>query len=300
MQLQFQEDFHFKICELAALSSFATKITLIEFFNLKELLESGLSLKAAISSLAPSKFRQQFESTHFEEAQQAVEQCVRKDYQVIYPGHEIYPEEFLFLDKPPLFLSYIGVPAWLTKNRISVVGSREMSQDTVEWMELYFDLFLKKTKAVTISGAAYGIDQLAHRLSVRNGLPSIAFLPSGLNQIYPRKFSYDIENLIQARGVVVSEFLPQIEMKKHHFERRNRLISGLSEILFIAQARRKSGSMITARLALAQNKNICVLPSSPMQAQNLGNIDLLFDGAQPLRDEKDLIALWNREVLKLA
>ena len=158
-------------------------------------------------------------------------------------------------------------------------------------MEHYFDMFLKTSQSVTVSGAAFGVDQLVHRLSVRNALPTIAFIPSGLGKIYPYRFKNDIEEILIARGSVMSEFLPNQEMKKHHFERRNRLISALSEVLFIVEARRKSGSLITARLALSQNKTLCILPSSPMQAQNLGNLDLLFDGAHPIRDDEDLLLL---------
>ena len=286
-----QEDFHPKNCELACLGTIVTSMTMDQFYELQKLLGSGFSVKNAIHELPASAFREAVTDDLLGEASRAVEICAKKNYQIIYPGHSVYPESFLTIDHPPKFISYVGHSAWLQRLRISVVGSREMSANAKEWMEQYFDLFLKSTRAVTVSGAAFGIDQMAHRLSVRNCLPTIAFIPSGLSQVYPYRFNHEIAEIILAKGAVMSEFLPNQEIKKHHFERRNRLISAISEVLFIVEARRKSGSIMTARLALGQNKTLCVLPSSPMFTQNLGNLDLLFDGAHPLRDEKDLIAI---------
>ncbi len=287
------ETLHLKICELACLGTLVSQMTLEEFCEMQKAICSGLSLKQSILALTPSAFTNQVlgQDECLVASYAAAELCNKKKYQMIYPGHYLYPESFLNIDRPPKLLTYLGAPAWLSMNRISVVGSRDMSGESRQWMELYFDRFLKKTGAVTVSGAAFGIDQLVHRLSIRNFLPSIAFLPSGLSQIYPRRFIYDIEYLIEANGAVISEFLPNVEMKKHHFERRNRLISGLCKVLFVVEARRKSGSIMTARLALTQGRTLCVLPSSPIQTNNLGNLDLLFDGAHPLRDEIDLIQI---------
>lgn len=288
-----RDDFHSKICELACLGAVATQMTTQEFFDLQKILGSGFSLEKAVLELPASSFKLAVKNDPklFGEARMAVEDCEKKSFRIIYPGHALYPEGFLTIDHPPKLLTYVGEPAWLAPVRISVVGSREMSQNAKEWMEQYFDLYLKSSSAVTVSGAAFGIDQMAHRLSVRNCLPTIAFIPSGLSKVYPYRFNYDMKEILLAKGAVVSEFPPSFEMKKHHFERRNRLISAISDVLFVVEARRKSGSIMTARLALSQNKTICVLPSSPMNAQNLGNLDLLFDGAHPLRDDKDLMAV---------
>ncbi len=286
-------DLHFDFCELACLGALAPQMSLEEFEKLKNLQSQGQSLNKAISSLQASIFTKYFlENPNLQEqAKWAVEVCEKNHFKMIYPGHELYPENFLTIEHPPKLLTFVGDPCWHIKNKISVVGSRDMGQDSQRWMEIHFSEYLKRSRVITVSGAAFGVDQLVHRLSLRNFLPTIAFLPSGLQNIYPKKFEYYLKSILETRGSVVSEFLPQIEMRKHHFERRNRLIAALSELLFVVEARRKSGSLITARLALGQGKTLCVLPSSPNHTQNLGNLDLLFDGAHPIRDVDDLLIL---------
>jgi DNA processing protein len=268
-------------------------MSLREFYSVKNLQTQGFSLSRAFQSLEPTALTLLLkeQTKLFDQAKDAVEACEKKNFKMLYPGHEFYPQNFLNIDHPPTLLTYRGEVCWSSLNKISVVGSRDMSMDSQKWMETHFNEYLKKSRAVTVSGAAFGIDQLVHRLSVRNCLPTIAFLPSGLNHIYPQKFEYCVDSILGARGAILSEFLPHVEMRKYHFERRNRLIAGVSELLFVVEARRKSGSLITARLALNQGKNVCVLPSSPNQTQNLGNLDLLFDGAHPIRDEEDLLIL---------
>lgn len=287
------DDLHFDFCELACLGAIAHRMSLTEFYAAKELLAQGCNLLQAVHSLTVSPFTIQLEDQPelFGQVKSAVEICEKNNFKMLYPGHPHYPNSFLNIDHPPKLLTYRGEVCWQNLNKISVVGSRDMSMDSQRWMEIHFNEYLKKSKSVTISGAAFGIDQLVHRLSVRNFLPTIAFLPSGLSQIYPKKFEFYIDSILDTRGAILSEFLPGTEMRKHHFERRNRLIAGLAELLFVVEARRKSGSLITARLALAQGKSLCVLPSSPNQTQNLGNLDLLFDGAHPIRDEDDLLVL---------
>ena len=218
------EDLHHKNCELACLGSLAAEMTLDEFVEIQKYLAAGMTLKKSVLSLKESMFTNRIKTNPelINDGLKALEICRVKKFNVIYPGHALFPESLLEIDRPPKLLTYIGEPAWLTQNKISVVGSREMSPNARQWMELYFNIYLQKSRSVTVSGAAFGIDQLVHSLSVRNLLPTIAFLPSGLDQIYPRRFAYDIVHLLATKGAVVSEFLPNVEMKKHHFERRNR------------------------------------------------------------------------------
>lgn len=291
-------ELHNKMCELACISALIPEMNLEYFAMLTRLLANNCSLKQSFEQIASSAIlnRCKEDTNLWSKGQKALEVCEKQGFQILYPGHDLYPSEYLNLAQPPFFLSFKGTPAWLTANKIAVVGSRDASFDAKNWMELHFDSFLKLSRTVTVSGAAYGIDQLVHRISLRNFLPTIALIPSGLSQIYPRQFAYEIKAIVESGGAIVSEFLPGVEMKKHHFEKRNRLICGLTNLLFVVEAKRKSGSIMTARLALEQNKTICILPSSPMQTQNLGALDLLFDGVHPLRDEQDLLCLLQSEV----
>lgn len=217
-----------------------------------------------------------------------LEYLIKKGWSVTHPGAPDYPDEFLHIGWPPIFLSYIGKPCWNTDNLISIVGGREPTADAIDWMNAELPEVLKADFGF-ISGAARGVDQVAHRLCLQAQKKTVAFLPTGLKYIYPKDFAEYIPDIVANGGAVVSEFLPTTEIKKGHFYERNRLIASLGSVLFVVQARIKSGSLLTARCALQAGKPICVVPWDPRDPKAMGTNQLLFDGAQPIRDFQDLI-----------
>lgn len=226
-------------------------------------------------------------------AKEILERCLAEGAQVLHPGHADYPDEFFDLIDPPLFLAYRGKPVWKERPCLSVVGSREPGPVALEWMELHLDEVIRRRGMVTVSGGARGIDQKAHAISIRAGRPTVAFLPSGLFRLYPADFAAWIPEILACGGAVLSEFHPLKEMRRHHFEKRNRMIAALGRLLFVVEARRRSGSTMTARLARELSRTVCVLPSSPGNPRAAGTLDLLFDHAFPLRDAADLITLFD-------
>lgn len=222
-------------------------------------------------------------------AQVTLDWCFKNKITILYPGHEKYPEEFAALPQPPQFLSVLGSLDCLRGVGLSVVGARDHSQNALKWMEEHFLTALRYQNLFTVSGGARGVDQIAHRLSLRAGRPTIAFLPSGLGNMYPADFPHWSESIVSGGGAVVSEYPPMTMMTKNNFHRRNRMIAALGRGLFVVEAGRKSGSLITAKFALELGKPICVLPASPLDPRALGTLDLLFDGATPIRDAADLL-----------
>jgi DNA processing protein len=222
-------------------------------------------------------------------AQTTLEWCLKNKVSIIYPGHERYPEEFETLPQPPQFLTVLGTLDCLNGIGLSVVGARDHSVNALKWMEEHFLIALRHQNLFTISGGARGVDQIAHRLSLRAQRPTIAFLPSGLGNMYPADFPHWSEAIISGGGAVISEYPPMTMMEKSNFHRRNRMIAALGRGLFVVEAGRKSGSLITARFALELGKPICVLPASALEPRALGTLDLLFDGATPIRDAADLL-----------
>lgn len=205
-------------------------------------------------------------------------------------GHDLYPREFYTLSNPPLFLSYIGSPCWLEPKKLSVVGSRYPSAKSLTWMEQNISPLISKN-VITVSGAARGIDQKAHSLSLRQKKPTIAFIPSGLAHVYPAVFCEWLGEIKQAGGAVISEYSPKQPMLNHHFYERNRMISALGKCLLVIEARRPSGTLMTAKLAIDNNQTLCVLPGFPDEIGFKGSVDLMFQGAFPVRDALDLQVL---------
>ncbi len=187
---------------------------------------------------------------------------------------------------------YLSHPWDFNRPSIAVVGARKMNPWVIQWLELEFLPVLKRIDLSVISGGARGVDQWAHRMAIRAGQKTLAFLPSGLNKVYPKQLG----TLCQfPYFVMATEYDSDIEMRKFHFHARNRLIAASSPLLFVVQAHKKSGSMMTARIALDIGCTVLTLPGHVMDPDFSGNNELLYDGAQLIRDGFDLEVLIRNE-----
>jgi DNA processing protein len=209
--------------------------------------------------------------------------------QITYPGCWDYPVCFLEkLEDPPLLLFYLGQPVWLKHKCLAVVGSRKITVQSKKWLEDELWFFLKDTKSVVVSGGARGVDQEAHFQALRSSLPTIVALPSGINKMYPRSLDEWKNDVLAKGGVFISEYLPDEIMKPYHFIQRNRLIATLGTSVLIVQGEKRSGTLLTAKLALNLGQNLGVVPAHPMDTLYSGNLEVLRWGAQPVIDAGDL------------
>lgn len=209
-------------------------------------------------------------------------------------GDENYPQEWLNLScTPPLIFSYQGEPCWKSHPLIAVVGSRTPMSDSLLWMRRELSGFLSSRRIGVVSGGARGIDQWAHRLCMDANLPTVCVLPSGLLNPYPPGSSELLSSILAGGGSVISTFALQEPMRKAAFHIRNRWITGLSPLLFVVEANRRSGSSLTAKCAKEEHRGICTLPVFPYCEQGRANLDLIMDAGHMLRDRLDLDQVWN-------
>lgn len=202
-----------------------------------------------------------------------------------------YPSLLRHTSQPPTLFHYLGDPAWLHHPCLSVVGSRKPLMENLEWMEQHLDRLLHKLNICIVSGGARGIDQKAHQLAIWAGAPTIVVVPSGLTDMYPGSLDRWKDSVVDGGGCFLSQFSPIQPMYKANFHLRNRVIVGLSPLLFLIQAARRSGSYLSARFAIEEHRTLAVLPGSAHSEHMLGSLDLIFDGAQMVRDSYDLISL---------
>lgn len=281
---------------LPVLSLKAPSITLDVLLNIKMLISSGIAPDAVYSHLPRSEIAEYLEKNRFwwREAQSIVNQIRAMGAQVLSPFHPEYPNPLLRLERPPLFLSCLGSPCWKTStNFLSVVGSRRPARESLLWIEEHLAPVVRGNRWNVVSGAAIGIDQEAHRVSIMNKLPTVAFLPSGLGAVYPSNFRSWIQPIVERGGAILSEYAPRQEIRKYHFQRRNRLIAAMSSAVLVVEARRRSGSTMTAYFCLEHNFNCGVVPGHPASPNFKGSLDLLTSGAQIIRDQEDLIILMS-------
>lgn len=208
--------------------------------------------------------------------------------QLLCYGEDLYPTSCYLMDDPPLTLSFCGSPAWLSEKNLAVVGSREPSFESLQWMEKEFAPFCESEKPCVISGGARGVDQKSHSVALRMQTPTVVILPSGLGQLYPESLKEWRASILDAGGCFLSEYVYEQKMHKHLFHHRNRLIAALGRATLLIEAKKRSGTLITAQQATQLGRPVWVVPGHPHDPHFGGSLDLLCEGALLIRDAQDL------------
>ncbi len=205
-----------------------------------------------------------------------------------------YPAQLKEIHNPPQKLFYRGDPETLKKTCISIVGTRRNS-DYGEDLTRKIVEELRVLDIAIVSGLAKGIDTIAHEAALKNGLPTIAVLGSGIDNIYPRQNFNLAEKIINENGLIISEYEGVAEPSKFNFPQRNRIISGLSIATIVIEAPEESGALITARFALEQCREIFVVPGDVDRITSLGSLRLLQNGgAYPIGSGQDVIDILKK------
>ncbi len=197
-----------------------------------------------------------------------------------------YPPQLKEIDSPPPLLFIRGNKKLLSQPQISIVGSRNPSpsgqQTAVEFAQTLVGFGFTIT-----SGLALGIDAASHQGALNASGDTIAVAGTGLDRVYParnKQLATDIAN----QGVLVSEFPPGTPAKANHFPRRNRIISGLCIGLLVVEAAKRSGSLITARMALEANREVFAIPGSIHNPLARGCNALIKEGAKLVENTQDI------------
>ncbi len=212
----------------------------------------------------------------------------------LQPGNNVitsacrgYPDLLRQISDPPPVLFVSGRVDLLSSPQIAVVGSRKPSPGGQQNAKQLSQKLSQHGLLIT-SGLAYGIDAAAHQGALSADVPTIAVLGSGLDNIYPRRHQH-LARRISEEGVLLSEWAPTTVPLSHHFPRRNRIISGLSLATLVIEASEKSGSLITARLALEQGREVMAVPGSIQNPMAAGCNRLIQDGATLVSNHQDVL-----------
>ncbi|HET6522110.1 MAG TPA: DNA-processing protein DprA, partial [Geminicoccaceae bacterium] len=225
------------------------------------------------------------------EAEAEFEQLERRGWHLVALGEPAYPELLAAIEDAPPFLTVRGDPAALAGLGVGIVGARNASGNG--------RLFARRLAAelagrglVVVSGLARGIDTAAHEGALEPaGGATVAVIASGADVPYPEENAGLMERIAGTGGAVVSERPLGSEPQARHFPRRNRLISGLSRGIVVVEAAPGSGSLITARMAAEQGREVMAVPGSPLDPRHRGTNKLLRDGAALVEGAEDVLAL---------
>jgi DNA processing protein len=190
------------------------------------------------------------------------------------------------VDPPPVLWTR-GSAAVLCQPAVAIVGSRAATTYALD-VGGRLGAELAERGVVVTSGLARGVDSAAHRGCLEAGGPTIAVLGSGLDNVYPPEHDH-LAQLIAENGVVVSELGPGAMPLPENFPLRNRIISGISLAVVVVEASEKSGSLITARCALEQGRDVMAVPGSVLTGRNRGSHSLLKDGAKVVETADDIL-----------
>lgn len=206
---------------------------------------------------------------------------------VITLGDNDYPKTLLNIADPPLLLYVKGRLDLLNSTALAIVGSRNATPQGINNAEEFASL-LSNAGLCIISGMAHGIDAAAHRGALRGQGSSIAVVGTGLDKVYPAA-NRDLAHQLADQGALISEFPLGTPPVGTNFPRRNRLISGMCIGCLVVEASQQSGSLITARLAMEQGRDVFAIPGSIHSPQSRGCHRLIKQGAKLVETAQDIL-----------
>ncbi len=228
------------------------------------------------------------DSVLLQQAQRDYELAIKAGAQFIHREDENYPQLLANIHSAPTLLYVLGDTNVLHLPQIALVGSRNASASGLELAQEFASALAQHGLAIT-SGLALGIDGAAHRGALHVNGKTIAAIATGIDEVYPRRHEKLAAEIIANGGAIVSEFAPKTAPNAQHFPRRNRIISGLSLGTLVIEASLQSGSLITARYAMEQGREVFALPGSVRSVFHRGCHALIRQGAKLVESTQDIV-----------
>lgn len=199
-----------------------------------------------------------------------------------------YPLQLQEIYSPPVVLFYQGDIELLdSKKLLGIVGARQCSSYALQALNQLLPNVIQQ-KLTLVSGLAKGVDGLSHQLALKHHGKTIAVIGNGLDVSYP-SCNRALQTQIAHMGLLLSEYPLGSRPLKYHFPLRNRIIAGLCQTVLVVEARHHSGSLITANLALQENRNVLALPGRINDIYSTGCNELIAAGAKPVLNSNDIL-----------
>ncbi len=245
--------------------------------------EKALEAAPTLSERGGAKRKIQIASK--EDTEREWEAVYKAGARLVALGEPDYPRDLAHTHAPPPILTVAGQEHWAQKTIVAIVGSRNCSASGLKLTQTLASQ-LGQNDIVVASGLARGIDTAAHTASLETG--TIAVVAGGLGKLYPKE-NIPLAHQISHNGMIISEAPFLWQARAQDFPRRNRIISGISAGTLVIEAAKRSGSLITARYALEQGREVFAIPGSPLDPRSSGTNHLIKQGACLVTDIDDIL-----------
>ncbi len=233
-------------------------------------------------------------NNYLDAAEDEVKKARENNVEILFQENEFYPPLLAEIYEPPDFIYVLGDKKLLREDKLAVVGSRKGSAYGWNCLERILPGVCAAGLAV-VSGMAYGIDSMAHKITLREKGKTIGVNAGGLLHLYPAGNRGVIDKILE-HGCVISEFALDIVPRPFYFPIRNRIIAGISKAILVVEAALKSGSLITARLGLDQNRDILAIPGNIDSPISKGTNYLIRQGARLVTGSADILEEFGLEL----
>ena len=267
-----------------------SKIMLMEQYNNEENIYNNIE-NIIIKAYLRGKEGERLKKTTLEEGYKLKKYIEKENIEYITISNIKYPNKLRTISNPPYVLFYKGNYDFIYDNMVGIVGSRKNTTYGEQVTKIIVNELLNTDYGV-ISGVADGIDSVAHKSMLANGGKTIGVLGCGIDVVYP-KINRNLYKRIEEEGLLLSEFIPGTSPFSYNFPKRNMIKSGLSKGVIVIEADYKSGSLITARYAAEQGRDVMAIPGSILNGKSRGCNKLLEVGAKIFVEIDDLYRFLN-------
>ena len=243
---------------------------------------ADVNLKTLMKMDLPSNLKRASLAAYNDDQAEIYVKRIKKQCQVISFFDDVYPEQLRQIYRPPLVLFAQGDVNLLQQKIVTIVGSRMATSYSRSVLTKLVPRLVKKGWVIA-SGLAKGVDVMAHQAALTIEGKTIAVVGNGLNHFYPLS-NYHVQEQIIRRGLILSEYLPDTPPRPFRFPQRNRILAGIAQKVIVTEAQEKSGSLITANLALQENRDIYAVPGPIDNELSAGPNKLIAAGAIPITD----------------
>ncbi|NKC12240.1 MAG: DNA-protecting protein DprA [Gammaproteobacteria bacterium] len=285
-----QDDEHTLLATLALIRikglGTVTQARLLEYFHSPKALFAAAP--GQLTQMVGVRLAERLSSPPWQQAERDLQYCRRHQIELITLASSRYPPLLrAIVDPPPVLFARGSAVSGLAQPSVAVVGTRRPTLAGTHFTTA-LGADLARAGLTVVSGLAHGVDGAAHRGALAGGGDTVAVGGCGLDRIYPRSHRA-LAAQIEQSGCLITEFAPGTPPLRHNFPMRNRLISGLSLGVVIVEAAERSGSLVTARLALEQGREVMAVPGAPGAAASAGTNRLLREGAALVCGIRDVL-----------